>query len=255
MSYSMKSGFVFDIREFSIHDGPGLRTTVFLKGCPLRCTWCHNPEGQSLIPLTLKSPAGERLAGKEYSPTELAKILNSQAKIFWLNEGGVTFSGGEPLMQAEFVIEVIELLEDIHVLVDTSGYGDKADFVRLISRCDLVYFDLKIIDTTLFRAYTGGDIRIVMNNLKALSETGVPYVIRIPLVPGVTDTQENLANIASKVGALPNLLRVDLLPYNRLAEAKYEAAGINFQPGFDEAAELNLRPLAFENLRVPWRVV
>lgn len=251
----MKSGLVFDIREFSIHDGPGLRTTVFLKGCPLRCTWCHNPEGQSMTPLTLRSPVGERLAGKEYSPPELAKRLNSQAKIFWLNEGGVTFSGGEPLMQAEFVIEVIELLDDIHVLVDTSGYGDREDFVRLISRCDLVYFDLKIIDTALFRAYTGGDIRTVLNNLEALGETGVPYVIRVPLVPGVTDTQENLADIANTVDALPNLLRVDLLPYNRLAGAKYDAAGIEFQPGFDEAAELNLRPRAFETLSVPWRVV
>src|SRR5512135_981644 len=104
----MTSGIVFDIKEFAIHDGPGIRMTVFLKGCPLTCMWCHNPEGLSMQPQIIRSPAGERLAGKVYEPEQLAALLNGQADILKANEGGVTFSGGEPLFQAEFVAEVID---------------------------------------------------------------------------------------------------------------------------------------------------
>src|SRR5512144_760741 len=103
----MTSGIVFDIREFTLHDGPGIRTTVFLKGCPLTCMWCHNPEGQSMQPQIIRSPAGERMAGQEFTSVQLAALLNQQADILNANEGGVTFSGGEPLFQAEFVAEVI----------------------------------------------------------------------------------------------------------------------------------------------------
>ena len=158
----MKTGMIFDIKEFAIHDGPGIRTTVFLKGCPLNCSWCHNPEGKSRYPQIMRTEVSERLVGKEYTPEELAKRLNSQAEIFKLDGGGVTFSGGEPLMQAEFVAEVIDLLDKIHVLIDTSGYGIRNDFLQLISRTDMVYFDLKIIDPELFREYTGGNIDIVL---------------------------------------------------------------------------------------------
>src|SRR5512137_2095104 len=98
----MTNGIVFDIREFAVHDGPGIRTTVFLKGCPLACQWCHNPEGQSRQPQAMLSPGGRRTTGKEYTAEELAAILNRQAAILRDNEGGVTFSGGEPLMQAAF---------------------------------------------------------------------------------------------------------------------------------------------------------
>src|SRR5512138_1818211 len=100
------NGIVFDIKEFSVHDGPGIRTTVFLKGCPLHCVWCHNPEGQSRQPQVMRGPAGDRQAGMEYTPDELAALLNRQGVIFKANEGGVTFSGGEPLLQAEFVLAV-----------------------------------------------------------------------------------------------------------------------------------------------------
>src|SRR5512136_1247357 len=104
----MTNGIVFDIREFAVHDGPGIRTTVFLKGCPLACQWCHNPEGQSRQPQAMQGPTGVRIAGVEYSPEALADLLNRQAAILRDNEGGVTFSGGEPLMQAAFVAEVID---------------------------------------------------------------------------------------------------------------------------------------------------
>ena len=117
----MSRGIVFDVREFTVHDGPGIRTTVFMKGCPLRCTWCHNPEGLDMAPSVMRSPAGERTVGRSYEAAELAAILSRQASILAMNGGGVTFSGGEPLMQAGFVAEVIDLLPGMHVVLDTSG--------------------------------------------------------------------------------------------------------------------------------------
>src|SRR5450759_3748167 len=107
----MTSGIVFDIKEFAVHDGPGVRTTVFLKGCPLACMWCHNPEGQSIQPQVIRSLSGERVAGREFSAKDLASLLNEQATILRTNAGGITFSGGEPLFQAEFVAEVIDHLD------------------------------------------------------------------------------------------------------------------------------------------------
>ena len=142
----MKSGIIFDIREFPLHDGPRIRTTVFPKGCLLACRWCHNPEGQSYHPEKMTGPAGNRWVGRTYSSTELAGLLVRQNAIFSANEGGVTFSGGEPLSQAGFIAEVIDQLEGIHVVLDTSGYGKPQDFELLLTRVNLVYFDLKIID-------------------------------------------------------------------------------------------------------------
>lgn len=241
----MTTGWVFDIREFTVHDGPGIRTTVFLKGCPLRCSWCHNPEGQSTRPQPMSSPVGSRWVGVEYAADEFAGILNRQSIIFVPNEGGVTFSGGEPLMQAAFVAEVIDRLKPMPVLLDTSGYGDERDLRLLLDRVDLVYYDLKLIDEESHLRYTGGSNRLILSNLQVVSRSGVPFVIRVPLVPGVTDTDENLAGIARAVQGLPGLVRVDLLPYNRAAGAKYRAAGMEFHPGYDESQPVRAKTRVF----------
>jgi pyruvate formate lyase activating enzyme len=246
----MTSGIVFDIKEFTIHDGPGIRTTVFMKGCPLSCTWCHNPEGQSRQPQVIRGLAGERLAGQRYAAAELAALLNEQVDILRANEGGVTFSGGESLLQADFVAEVIDLLDDVHILLDTSGYGNQHDFCSLVERSDLIYFDLKLIDRAAHRHYTGCDNDMILNNLKLLSVSGKPFVIRVPLVPGVTDTDENLAAIAQTVRGLPGLLYVDLLPYNMAAGSKYQYAGMEFKPDYDEKRPLNVNTLLFEQCGV-----
>lgn len=244
----MISGIVFDIKEFAVHDGPGIRTTVFLKGCPLRCSWCHNPEGMSPEPQLIRGPAGERVAGREYTSAALADILNRQADILRANEGGVTFSGGEPLGQAQFVTQVIDRLCGVHVLLDTSGYGSEGDFRLLVSRSDLVYYDLKLVDRQAHRRYTGVDNGPILRNLSVLSELGVPFVIRVPLVPGVTDTDRNLAAIGMTVRGLPGLVRVDLLPYNKAAGGKYHAAGVVFKPDYDESQPLNINTTVFEDL-------
>jgi pyruvate formate lyase activating enzyme len=242
----MTSGIVFDIKEFTVHDGPGVRTTVFLKGCPLACMWCHNPEGQSMQPQVIRSLSGDRVAGSEYSARELAILLNQQAAILRANDGGITFSGGEPLFQAEFVSEVIDALDDLHVVLDTSGYGSSEDFLLLLARSDLVFYDLKLINRELHLYYTGFDNGLILNNLQLLSESGKPFIIRVPLIPGVTDTDENLTAIVKTVGKLPGLVEVNFLPYNRAAGSKYQYAGMEFKPDYDEKRPLNINTKIFE---------
>jgi pyruvate formate lyase activating enzyme len=251
----MTSGIVFDIKEFAIHDGPGIRTTVFLKGCPMSCMWCHNPEGQSRKPQWMQSPAGERIAGVEYTPQELAGLLNQQADILRANEGGITFSGGEPLMQAEFVVEVVQLLHDMHILLDTCGYGAEGDFRKLARMCDLIYFDLKLIDAQAHQHYTGCDNGLILSNLHVMSDMGKPFVVRVPMVPGITDTKQNLLDIIQTVRVLPGLLRVELLPYNKAAGAKYQCAGMAFIPEYNESQELNLNTELFEQAGIQVNIV
>ncbi|MEN6357950.1 MAG: radical SAM protein [Armatimonadota bacterium] len=251
----MSEGIIFDIREFCIHDGPGIRTTVFLKGCPLRCKWCHNPEGMSAEPQMINSAGSRRIVGEKYQASEVADRLNSQADILCANEGGVTFSGGEPLMQSRFVKDIIDLLDKkLHIVLDTSGCGTHSDFQMLAARVDMVYFDLKLIDRQAHVKYTGVDNDPILCNLRALSEFEKPFVIRIPLVPTVTDTDENLSAIAKTVRGLPGLVRVDLLPYNKAAGGKYASAGMVFDPGYDESAQLNLNIDCFKKEQVEVRV-
>ncbi|NJN96731.1 MAG: radical SAM protein, partial [Anaerolineales bacterium] len=133
-----------------------------MKGCPLHCSWCHNPEGRSPRPQVMHSPAGARPAGREYTPAELAHLLNRQAAILKACGGGVTFSGGELLMQAHFVAEVVDLLDGLHVLLDTSGYGSEQDFRLVLQRADLVFFDLKLMDPEAHRQYTGVDNDLIL---------------------------------------------------------------------------------------------
>ena len=229
------TGTVFDIRELTVHDGPGIRTTIFLKGCPLRCAWCHNPEGMSPEPQTLRTAMGQRRVGKRMTSEELAAILNRQAPLLRDN-GGVTFSGGEPLMQAAFVADTIDRLDDLHVTLGTSGCATEEDFRLVAPRCDLVLFDLKLADPEAHRRWTGADNGPILRNLNLLAALGMPFVVRVPLVPGVTDTDANLGAIASRVSTLPGHPRVELLPYNRAAGGKYAACGLEWRPEFDETA-------------------
>jgi pyruvate formate lyase activating enzyme len=162
------------------------------------------------------------------------------------NEGGITFSGGEPLLQADFVMEVIDLLGEVHICLDTSGFGREVDFTRLVSRSDLVYFDLKLMDPRVHQHYTGCDNELILKNLRTLGTMGKPFVVRIPLVPGITDTDANLEAIAHTVQGMAGLLRIDLLPYNPAAGSKYASAGMVFTPEYDETQPVNLNTAVFE---------
>jgi pyruvate formate lyase activating enzyme len=250
----MTKGVIFDIKEFSLNDGPGIRTTVFFKGCPLRCIWCHNPEGLSpkrALFIThngctncglCKKPCDHedcrglgrcihicpkglvKAAGKIYSAEELAADIKREEDLFRSTGGGVTLSGGEVMMQPDFAVELITALKPLHVLIETCGYAKHEDFVRVASLCDTVYFDVKLADREEHKKYTGVYNDLILENLEWLKKSGINFKIRTPLIPDITDTDENLAGIARIADGAP----VELLPYNRMAGAKYSGVGKEF---------------------------
>jgi pyruvate formate lyase activating enzyme len=293
-------GTIFRIERFAIHDGPGIRTTVFLKGCPLRCAWCHSPESQSswpeFMPLpdrcigcgrclaacpqhafatpgappradlcrscgscAAACPTGARaLAGDQVSAGAVIDLIERDRIFYDESGGGVTVSGGEPLMQAAFVETLVETCRarGIHTAVDTSGFGDPTALDRI--RPDLFLFDVKAIDDQRHRAITGVSNRVILENLARLaartraggagaageavtpssptcpspptrpsSPTRPNIIVRFPLVPGFTDTDDNLRDVAGLVSSL-GLARVDVLPYHRAGLAKYARLGVPY---------------------------
>jgi len=232
----MTTGRVFEIREFTLHDGPGVRTTVFFKGCPLRCAWCHNPEGQSFEIETMHSMTSvgsarraDRLVGQDWTAAALADELLKNADLMVQSGGGVTFSGGEPLAQAAFLLELIPLLREkgVHLAVETSGYVSCETYRKVVSQLDFVYQDVKLLDADSFRRWTGGELDVVLENVSWLRVSGVPFVFRVPCIPDVNDDAASRAAFdAFTAGA-----KVEYLPYNTAAGAKYPMLGRRFSIG------------------------
>ena len=273
------NGTVFDIKEFSVYDGPGIRVTVFLKGCPLRCRWCHNPEGLSPRPQIMMSVAScadcgrcavegctlsggktaissdgicsacgkcidkcpqnlRKIAGTVYTPKELAeKIMKYSA--FFGSEGGVTFSGGEPTLQAEFLCEVMDLLP-IHKAIQTCGFCETERFKSVANRSELIFFDIKHTSPEKHKLYTGVDNGGILRNLEYLKCSEKPFIVRIPLIKGVNDDADNLSSVAKLLNGSKNLLRVELLPYNTLAGAKYEMTGKMYKETFEAPKKVDI---------------
>ena len=222
------TGRVFEIREFTLQDGPGIRTTVFLKGCPLRCAWCQNPEGQSFAPETLTLRDGTtRLCGEDWEPEALADELLRNADIMASSGGGVTFSGGEPLAQADFLLAVVDAIRarpagrGVGLAVETSGACAPDVYRRVVSRLDFVYQDLKHYDAAAFRKWCGGDLGVVRENVAWLKASGVRHVFRVPCIPGVNDAATDRAALTALAGGD----EIEFLPYNPAAGAKYPLLG------------------------------
>lgn len=248
----MTTATIFDIKGFALNDGPGIRTTVFLKGCPLRCAWCHNPEGLSMKPeIYIKKarctgcghclepcshpecqPYGRCLhvcpmgnvsvAGKILTVDGLVGRLLEDRDIFG-SDGGVTFSGGEPLLQADFVREAAEKLREygIRSAIETSSYAEPDEYRRTLEPMDYVLADIKLFGSEAHRQWCVVDNAKILENLRWLMESGKDFTFRVPLIPDITDTDENLSAIAEFVGEHP----VELLPYNTMAGAKYASVG------------------------------
>ena len=203
-----------------------MRTTVFFKGCPLRCAWCHNPEGQSPEIETMVRKGGEKVAcGRDWTAEALAEELLRNADIMAQSGGGVTFSGGEPLMQAQFLLELIPLLKakGVSLAVETSGHVPPSDYSAVVQQLDFVYQDVKLLGAAAFRRWTGGDLALVMENVAWLRTSGVPFVFRVPCIPGVNDTAGDRAEFESFAGGA----KVEFLQYNPAAGAKYPMLGRN----------------------------
>lgn len=295
------AGSVFNLQRCSVHDGPGIRTTVFLKGCPLSCAWCHNPEGidpepelmlhaerclacgacRESCPLPVGGaapvgaawdpvrcrrcgscvaacPAGAReLAGRSYHAPELVDLLERDRPFFEASGGGVTFSGGEPLSQPSFLAECLRRCRSrgLHTAVDTCGSAARDTMLEVARLTDLVLFDLKLMDREAHRRYTGGDNRMILDNLRALSAEGTEVWVRLPLVPGVNDGAANLDAAGAFLGSLPRRHRVFVLPYHGLAAGKTarlagRAARPRFRTPDAEALETARERLASFGLEV-----
>lgn len=257
-----RSGLVFNVQRFSVHDGPGLRSTVFMKGCPLRCAWCHNPESQSPHPTFVRLKhrcmacgrcsedelADPVVCGRDAhdvalcptgalqeigAPIEAAALVHTllRDRIFFDDSGGgVTVSGGEPLLQAAFVTDVLRRLraEGVHTALDTCGFVPWDDLRDAASHADLVLYDLKLFDAARHEAATGVSNARILGNLAALAAVHYNIWIRIPVVPGVNDDAENLASTAAFLRPLSGIRRVDLLPYHASGESKSARVGLTY---------------------------
>jgi len=244
-------GIVFDIEEFGVFDGPGIRSVVFLKGCPLRCTWCHNPEGLSPHP----ERYGLRIVGTEMNAEEVAVRIRRNEKLLIMNGGGVTFSGGEPLMQPYFVLAIREKLQNLHACLETCGYAPLDTFTRVVTAMNLVLLDIKLVDPNLHKRYTSVDNALILENLKQLKGMAIPFRIRVPLIPTVTDTEENLRAIAALLMDAKSLEKVELMRYNRAAGAKYASVGRTYTPNFPEDIEPIPHIEIFEEAHLPCEIL
>ena len=255
---------IFDVKHYAVHDGPGIRTTFFLMGCPLRCLWCQNPESQkdetvitftemkcigcgscseicehtsengliSRCDCTLCGScvkachSGARTFGSIwYTPQDVLNKVLPEKLFFDSSGGGVTFSGGECMMHPDFMEAVLRLLKEngIHTAIDTCGAIPQSSFERILPYADLYLFDLKKMDPVLHKAYTGSDNSLILSNLRFLAGNNAEIIIRIPLIPGYTDSKKDIEEIGSflskEIGN--RIIRCELLPYNKLAGSKY----------------------------------
>jgi len=232
-------GIIFDIKHYAIHDGPGIRQTVFMKGCPLGCWWCHNPESRSREPFSYQKTEkmdGRELQvtetiGKEYSVAELMQIIEKDRIFFEESGGGVTFSGGEPLLQFDFLLETLQQCKkhDIHTAVDTTGHVSRERMARAARYTDLFLYDLKHMDDELHRKYTGVGNKLILENLQRLDAMGKEVWVRYPLIPGFNDDESNLLNMLAFLQKLKRQPKLSILPYHKIGSHKYHRFGLEYK--------------------------
>jgi len=229
---------IFDIKRFAVHDGPGIRTTVFLKGCPLSCRWCHNPESMSAAICSVaktvrigdKTFTEDETVGSEMTVEDVMKELRKEQVFMEESDGGVTFSGGEPLLQHAFLTEVLASCqaEGMHTVVDTSGFAQWESLEKVARHTDLFLYDLKLMDDDLHKICTGVSNKLILENLRRLLDSGKKVRIRLPMIPGITFTETNIRQTLEYLCSLSKPVEgVDLLPYHNTASHKYERFGIN----------------------------
>lgn len=268
----LKKGLIFDIKKLAVHDGPGIRTTVFFKGCPLHCSWCHNPEAihpdPELVWFEIKCigcgecfavcpqqahealPDGTRayhrercllcgkcveicyaealvMEGRKVTVEELMTELRKDIPFYENSGGGVTLSGGEPLFQHEFALSLLKQCkaEGLHTVLDTSGHAPWSVLSEILAYVDLVLYDLKHIDGEMYRTHTGRANTSALENLKKVGQSGTPVEIRMPIIPGINDAEDEILRAAEFLTGVKGITRVQLLPYHRLGRSKYERLG------------------------------
>lgn len=276
----MENATIINIQKYSIHDGPGIRTTVFFKGCPLNCFWCHNPESQKLAPEIIFfedrctkcgtcikicpsnaiipencigcgvcsdiCPNNAReLSGKFFTTHELMKEIKKDEIFYEESGGGVTFSGGEPLIQSAFLKEILPLCKnrEIHTAIDTCGFASWENIEQILDNIDLFLYDLKLMDDKKHIKYTGVSNKIILENLKKLSNLEKRIFIRIPIISGINDDYENIKNSAEFLSKL-NIEQVNLLPYHKMGMEKYKRINKEYKmTGYEKPSDDKLKEI------------
>ena len=260
------SGIIFDIKKFAVHDGPGIRTTVFFKGCPLTCWWCHNPESQNFKIEKLLNPKNEdkgqenfEIIGKNLSINDVFKEIEKDIIFYDESGGGVTFSGGEPLSQPEFLLSLLKLCKNnkIHTVLDTSGYATENIMNQIKEYVDLFLYDLKFLDNAKHEKFTGVPNQQILENLKELSQKGSKIIIRIPIIPGINDDNDELNKMRDFVSNLNNIQGIDLLPFHKIGKNKYVKLNLPYKmEDFNEPSDVLMEKikLKFDSLNIPVKI-
>jgi len=239
---NMIKGLIFDIKRYAIHDGPGIRTTVFLKGCAANCWWCHNPESQSMtIEKSLRinrfdqsTVEEEELIGREITVDELIKEISKDQVFYDESGGGVTFSGGEPLMQPDFLRESLGRCQQagLSTTLDTTGYTQPDIFSSILNFVDHYLYDIKFIDDLLHQKFAGVSNVNILTNLHTLINQHKSITLRFPVIPGITDQEKNIDEIIKFVLNLnQGEIEINLLPYHNIARHKYDKLNKEFLMG------------------------
>jgi pyruvate formate lyase activating enzyme len=222
-------GVIFDIKRYATHDGPGIRSTVFLSGCPLRCWWCHNPEGLEPRATDDGGQGGiKQGCVRRVTVRTVMEEVRRDTVFYDQSGGGVTFSGGEPFAQPEFLSELLDACraEDIHTTIDTCGYVERSVLAGMTDKVDLFLYDIKLVKDDLHSRYTGVSNAPILDNYRLLAECRRPTIVRFPVIPGMTDTSENIDDVIAFLLAAGECRDVSLLPYHRTATAKYKRLGL-----------------------------
>ena len=226
-------GLIFSIKRYAIHDGPGIRVTFFMKGCPLDCWWCHNPEGKSADQTSVEriDRVGEKeftsveLVGREYTPDELIKKADKDRIFMEQSGGGVTFSGGEPLMQFDFLLETLQAMKraGFQTAVDTSGHTSPERLRAILPYTDLFLYDIKHLDPQKHMKFTGVSNDLILSNFDMLLNEGAEMMIRVPVIPGVTADKEYMELLRSFIERrkTKKITEINLLPYHKTGSSKY----------------------------------
>ena len=225
--YLNVTGRIFDIQKFSIHDGPGIRTIVFLKGCPLRCRWCCNPESQEFKIQTMTMAGKPKIIGRDVTVKEVLLEVLQDMPYYRRSGGGMTLSGGESLMQPEFAAALLQGAKEsgLNTALESTGFAPFETIERLLPWLDCYLMDIKHMDSAKHQAFTTQPNGLILENAKKIAAKAKELVIRVPVIPTFNDTEEEIRQIAQFAAELPGVRRLHLLPYHRLGQDKYQGLG------------------------------
>lgn len=227
------SGRIFDIQKFSVHDGPGIRTIVFLKGCALRCKWCCNPESQIFDIQTMMENGKPKTVGRDVTVDEVLRIVKQDMPYYRRSGGGMTLSGGEMLCQSDFAYALLRGAKEnaINTAVETTGFSKYEKIEKLLPYIDTVLMDIKHTDSAKHKAFTTQPNELILENAVKIAENANKLIIRVPVIPTFNDTPSEIGDIAKFAASLKGVDEINLLPYHRFGKDKYDGLGREYLMG------------------------